>query len=578
MPVDAPLKIPPPKRWDNPFDPNMSDQDVERILAIDPFNRVDQNKFKPPRTLSALLKNDARIIKFRNGDIVVRDGEYDNNSVFFVLSGNVRLMINQGLPRSMLGQEPSRPIKSVLEALSQLWSNHKGVEVRSPEDYMDVGDLGMRGESEGFNAYIHDVSAIIDQYQPIQLGVGDLFGVVSALTRSPREMTVFVEGEAELVEIRWQGIRDIRVHAQEIRDNMDHLYRQTSLNKHLKETKLFQHLDAETLNKVAEQTLFETHGDYDWHISYKKLIGESAAKRLEHEPVIAEEGGYVDGLILVRAGFARVSVRAGHGHHTLRFLGHGDTFGFEEVAHNWKARDRTPMRYSLRTIGYTDVLRVPTALVETHVLPYFEEHGLLPEPIETKASGAAVGLNTQPNKISQDMLEFFVEERFINGTATMIIDVDRCTGCDDCVRACAATHDNNPRFVRHGPVHEHYMVPNACMQCVDPVCLIGCPTGAIHRDPRGGEVVINDLTCVGCSTCANSCPYDNIRMVHVNDDKGTQIINQSTFSPILKATKCDLCVDQRPGVSPACERACPHDALRRVDMRDLDASVDLLSR
>ena len=46
------------------------------------------------------------------------------------------------------------------------------------------------------------------------------------------------------------------------------------------------------------------------------------------------------------------------------------------------------------------------------------------------------------------MLEFLVENRLINGTAMMIIDTDRCTRCDDCVRACASGHDNNPRFMR----------------------------------------------------------------------------------------------------------------------------------
>ena len=44
---------------------------------------------------------------------------------------------------------------------------------------------------------------------------------------------------------------------------------------------------------------------------------------------------------------------------------------------------------------------------------------------------------------------FLVEHRFVNGTASMLIDLDRCTRCDDCVRACAVAHDNNPRFVRH---------------------------------------------------------------------------------------------------------------------------------
>ena len=114
------------------------------------------------------------------------------------------------------------------------------------------------------------------------------------------------------------------------------------------------------------------------------------------------------------------------------------------------------------------------------------------------------------------------------------------------------------------------MVANACMHCVDPVCMIGCPTGAIHRDLEGGQVVINDTTCIGCSSCAASCPYDNIRMVEVRDRSNDDaiMIDPGVGKPIVKATKCDLCVDHHGG--PACERACPHDALIRVDLRNLD--------
>jgi Fe-S-cluster-containing dehydrogenase component len=174
------------------------------------------------------------------------------------------------------------------------------------------------------------------------------------------------------------------------------------------------------------------------------------------------------------------------------------------------------------------------------------------------------------------MLEFLVEHRFINGTATMLMDLDRCVRCDECVLACARAHDNNPRFNRHGPRHDHYMVANACMHCVDPVCMIGCPTGAIHRASPGGQVMINDLTCIGCATCANSCPYDNIRMVEVRDGNGAFIRDTVTNAPIAKAAKCDLCLDQPGG--PSCERACPRDALKRVDMRDMTDLSRWLSR
>ena len=158
----------------------------------------------------------------------------------------------------------------------------------------------------------------------------------------------------------------------------------------------------------------------------------------------------------------------------------------------------------------------------------------------------------------------------------MFINTDRCTACDECVRACAATHDNNPRFVRHGPENDSTMVANACMHCVDAVCLIGCPTGAIHRNPGDGLVVIDDTICIGCATCAQSCPYDNIRMVEIRDASGAFIVDDETQMPIVKATKCDLCIGQLGG--PACQRACPHDALVRLDMRDRERLADWLGR
>ncbi len=178
-------------------------------------------------------------------------------------------------------------------------------------------------------------------------------------------------------------------------------------------------------------------------------------------------------------------------------------------------------------------------------------------------------------KIGADTLEFLTENRFFNGTASMLIDLDRCTRCDDCVRACAAAHDNNPRFLRHGLTNGRIMVANACMHCVDPVCMIGCPTGAIHRDAFGGQVVINPVTCIGCKACFNNCPYDAIRMVEIRDDVGALMVDKE-MKPIIKATKCDLCVEQIGG--PSCERACPHGALKRMNLNDLDTFASWLKR
>jgi Fe-S-cluster-containing dehydrogenase component len=166
----------------------------------------------------------------------------------------------------------------------------------------------------------------------------------------------------------------------------------------------------------------------------------------------------------------------------------------------------------------------------------------------------------QEQKLETGLWEFLVDNRYINGTTTMLIDLDRCTRCDDCVTACANAHNGNPRFVRNGKRFGKFLVAHACMHCIDPVCMIGCPTGAIRRNSYEGQVVI---------TCANSCPYGNIQMVQIRDKYGAFVIDRATNVSVEKATKCDLCIDQIGG--PACIRACSHNALTRIDIRNDDA-------
>ncbi|MDP6566592.1 MAG: 4Fe-4S dicluster domain-containing protein, partial [Alphaproteobacteria bacterium] len=203
--------------------------------------------------------------------------------------------------------------------------------------------------------------------------------------------------------------------------------------------------------------------------------------------------------------------------------------------------------------GYVDVLRVPAQVLEDHVFSKI-------------ASPPAESVAVATRTLAEDaLLEWAVEERFINATKSMLIDLDRCVRCDDCVRACASTHGGNPRFIRHGKTFGHWMVANACMHGIDPVCMIGCPTGAIHRSEIDGTVIINDETCIGCITCATSCPYNNIRMVEIRNKMGVALVDPDSNRPILKATKCDLCYTNPGG--PACVRACPHEALSRVDFR-----------
>ncbi len=540
-----------PQRWDTPFGPEMTDADAQRLLARPEFASIDAERFPAHTPLAGILKNDARIVRCQAGDIVVREGDY-GNSAFLILQGNLRVVLAPGLPSELLGRLPARK-KSFVEALSQLWTNRRIPEVRDTSRYLRK-QLHKAEDATASHVFLQDVPAVLDAHKTALLEEGALFGELAALGRVPRTASVFAETEAELLEIRWQGLRDLRKYDESWRRMIDERYRANALKVHLRATPLFARLSETELQQVADATLFETYGIFDWNVSYKKLVSAGAAAAA-HEPVIARQGEYPDGLLLIRAGFARVTVHLGHGERTLTYLGAGDCFGLDELYESWWGKTGVCLETSLTAVGYVDVLRVPAGILERLAFPDMK-------PPQRRLSAAA------EHPLADDALvEWLVDTRSINATKAMLIDLNCCTRCDDCVRACASTHGGNPRFIRQGKVFDHWMVANACMHCADPVCMIGCPTGAIHRSVQGGMVVINDDTCIGCGTCANSCPYDNIFMVGIHDQNGKPLLDPDDQKPILKATKCDLCAEQLGG--PACVRACPHDALRRVDFHDL---------
>lgn len=57
-----------------------------------------------------------------------------------------------------------------------------------------------------------------------------------------------------------------------------------------------------------------------------------------------------------------------------------------------------------------------------------------------------------------------------------------------------------------------------CRQCVKPACAAACPGGALTADPAQGHAWrIDEEKCVGCSECAQACPYTPSRANVVPD-------------------------------------------------------------
>lgn len=143
--------------------------------------------------------------------------------------------------------------------------------------------------------------------------------------------------------------------------------------------------------------------------------------------------------------------------------------------------------------------------------------------------------------------------------ALIFVDAKKCLSCRSCEIACSVEHSKSKQLlkaIKESPIPhyrvrleslEGFSVPLQCRHCEAPPCLQVCPTNAIKRDDLESPVVIDDKTCVGCSSCVIVCPLGVPRLSR----DGKAII------------KCDLCIERvEKGEEPACVKACPTGALK----------------
>jgi Fe-S-cluster-containing dehydrogenase component len=164
----------------------------------------------------------------------------------------------------------------------------------------------------------------------------------------------------------------------------------------------------------------------------------------------------------------------------------------------------------------------------------------------------------------------------------MIIDIDKCIGCGNCVRACSnenqVSKDYFRTWVERYEVPEGYVnprvsspqgaingfppskqtslksffVPKLCNQCADSPCVQVCPVGATFVSPDG-VVLVDKEYCLGCRYCVQACPY------------GCRYLHPATET----VDKCTLCYHRiTQGLTTACCENCPTGARQLVDFKD----------
>src|SRR5436309_6415924 len=249
-----------PQRWDAAFDPQVTNAEVSRLRSVPPFSGMRPENFPTRLPLRHILKHDARIQRYRRGEIVVRAGDH-GTSAFLVMSGKVRAVLGPDLPPSLLGRrEPTR--KGIFRVIAQLWANPKEPESFKTSQLKQDARIGARqNQGEEVKIFLQDVPGILDEHKNALLELGEFFGETAALSRMPRTASLFAESEeAELLEIRWQGLRDLMKYDEAVAKHIDEIYRERALSSALHEIPMFRHLSDEALQQVMARTEFAPTG------------------------------------------------------------------------------------------------------------------------------------------------------------------------------------------------------------------------------------------------------------------------------------------------------------------------------
>ncbi len=371
--------------------------------------------------------------------------------------------------------------------------------------------------------------------EAVPLGPGELFGEIGALNGWPMSVTATTLTETRLVQIRIPALRRMKMASAPFKEKIDRLYRERALHRQLCSSPLFRPCSEEFVAQLAERVELVT---------------------CEPGEVLVEEGEPAESVYLVRSGFMKLFRKAGGAQRVASYLSKGMTFGEAELlldeVPDWTA--------SMSSVGYSELVRISHDDFR-HTLRLFPT---LEQPLWEQAIARLKESGTSLASLRQsEFLEFSLDRGLVEGNSILVIDLERCTRCDECVRACADTHGGRPRFVREGEKYDHLLIARACYHCQDPVCLIGCPTGAIRRANVGDVVEIKEDICIGCGNCASNCPYDAIVTHFTGSDWPDDALPKTLRGQQrMVASKCDLC--HGTGHGPACVHNCPQGCAFRV--------------
>jgi CRP-like cAMP-binding protein/Fe-S-cluster-containing hydrogenase component 2 len=486
---------------------------------------------------------------FKKGEKICGEGEF-GSTAFYIEHGQVEVSIQAPLKHVKGLKNPRRdqvnwgPFGLIRRFTSTLVSRQ--------ED---------RRDDESTTRYIPIDAPVALPYddpgrQPVAaLGAGDIFGEMTCMSFYPRSATVRALEDCTVLELL-RNVLYILQRNKKSRALLDDRYRRRAIDTHLRSVPILAGL-------LKEEGEFQRLVDY--------LRPRVQLVTVNPGDVIFRQGDAADHFYLVRIGFVKVTQARPGGDEVLTYIGPGGYFGeigllgsIPEIQALVPPGVRTA---TCSALDHVDLVQI-TGTDFLHVLDEFPR---VRAELVALAKESLAENERRRQELSTVPLGEFLRQGLMNAQSLLVLDLERCTRCDECTKACADSHDGVTRLIREGLRFDKYLVASSCRSCLDPYCMVGCPVGSIRRR-QSREIIIEDW-CIGCGKCAENCPYGNINM-HGFQQRLPDPANPGRQVAVVqqKATLCDLC-SELDG-QPSCVYACPHDAAFRWSGRELLANVE----
>ncbi|HXG00148.1 MAG TPA: cyclic nucleotide-binding domain-containing protein, partial [Bacteroidota bacterium] len=331
------------------------------------------------------ISPDISIALWKDGTVLFEEGSYIDIA-FYIVSGTVDVYLQK--------QQAPAPIfaRGRTQVISGQQPGGKGGGSQPQRTMYRSGEVRRGGREITFLA---SMDFDLPTGTTLKLGAGDVFGEIGALNGWPQSATAKTTSTCQLVQIRTAALRLMRKRSAGLKARLDKLYKERTLNAHLRSTPMFQGVSESFLQALVQKV---------------ELVS------CEPGDVIATEGSSADAVYLIRSGFVRLSQQYAGGSIVVSYLSKGNLLGEAEFLLNTDGR----WLFTATSQEYSELVKISRDDFRSVLSEQPEVEALLWEAVAARIKESGY---SRRNINQSEFIARALDNGLVEGNSILVIDL-----------------------------------------------------------------------------------------------------------------------------------------------------------